>query len=478
MNLKIITIVVFNLIPIITQCQIIKEKEPPNIIFLSINDVNDFVGFLDGRYKAITPNMDKIANMGVNFTNAHCTTPSCGPSRNAILFGQHAFNSGLYRYNKDMQEIQVEIRKKTPEFISLPQLLKENGYNTFASGEIHCYNWTYTHMHGENEWTGHYTPKQKEMKPIEDLGYTFSKSRKFYPTLNDDSDYQSYDVVNYGIEILEKKHETPFFLALGLYEGHLPNMIPKKYFDLYNALEITPTYLEDLDDIPPVGIEFINNGNDDKKIKQADKWKLVIQSYLATLSFIDNQVGRIITALKNSENYRNTVVILWSDHGNHYGSKSKLGKFTLWEGATRVPLIIWDLREGIQKGRVCKESTSLVDLYPTIMALTGLTSPSYLDGIDLTPWLKNPQLKRDIPAITTMGRGNYAIRTKDWRYIRYHDGSEELYHNAVDKLEIKNLANIDTYQAQKKHMIKWLPKYEAPLNDMNAGPMIFYDADR
>jgi len=335
-------------------------------------------------------------------------------------------------------------------------------------------------MDGKVEWTEHYMPNQKEMKPIKDLGHSFpgKKNWKFYPTSNEDSDYQSHDVVNYGIEILEKKHEKPFFLALGLYEGHLPNMIPQKYFDLYPELEIAPTYLKDLDDVPPVGIKFTNNGNNNKTIQQADKWKLVIKSYLATLSFIDNQVERIFTALENSEYSKNTIVILWSDHGNHYGSKSKLTKFTLWEGATHVPLVILDLREDVQRGRVCGESTSLVDLYPTIMTMTGLTPPNYLDGVDLTPWLENPALSRDIPAIITMGRGNYAIRTKDWRYIRYYDGNEELYHNAVDILEIKNLANIDEYQAQKMEMIKWLPKYEAPLNNINAGAMIFHDADR
>jgi len=466
------------LITSVVQCQNIQVTDRPNIVFISVNDVNDFVGFLDGRYKAKTPHMDEIASLGVNFTNAHCTTPSCGPSRNAILFGQHAFNSGLYRYNKDMHEVQEEIRKKTPEFISLPQLLKENEYNTYGSGEIHCYDWTYTHMNGENEWTGFHMPNQNEMKPIKELGYAFNKSRKFYPTSNDDEDYKSHDVVNYGIEILEKKHEKPFFLALGLYEGHLPHLTPKKYFDLYSDLKITPTYKDDLDDIPPVGIQFITNGKDDKIIKKAGKWKLVVQSYLATLSFVDFQIGRMMSALKASDNYKNTVVILWSDHGNHYGSKSKLAKFTLWEGATHVPLVILDLRKNAHQGKVCEESTSLLDLYPTIMAMTGITPPNYLDGMDLKPWLQNPGKTRNIPAITTMGRGNYAIRTKNWRYIRYHDGKEELYHNSVDKLEIINLANIDEYKAQKMDMIKWLPKYEAPLNAMNAGPMIFYDADR
>ena len=479
MKLKFLIIAVMILMVSRIHSQDIKEPEQPNILFLSINDVNDFVGFLDGRYKAKTPSMDEIAARGVNFTNAHCTTPSCGPSRNAILFGQHSFNSGLYRYNQEMQEVQKEIRKKTPEFISLPQMLKENGYDTYASGEIHCYDWTYTHMDGKVEWTGHHIPNQKEMKPVKDLGHSFAGKNdwKFYPTSNEDSDYQSHDVVNYGIEILEMKHESPFFLALGLYECHLPLMTPKKYFDLYTELEIAPTYFEDLDDIPPVGIKFTNNGNDNKIIQQAGKWELVIQSYLATLSFIDNQVGRILTALENSEYHKNTIVILWSDHGNHYGSKSKLTKFTLWEGATHVPLVIWDLREDAPRGRVCAESTSLVDLYPTIMTMTGLTPPNYLDGVDLTPWLENPALSREIPPIITMGRGNYAIRTKDWRYIKYYDGSEELYHNAVDKLEIKNLANIDEYQAQKREMIKWLPKDEAPLNDINAGAMIFHDAD-
>jgi arylsulfatase A-like enzyme len=456
-----------------------KEEEKPNILFLSINDTNDFVGFLDGRYKAKTPNMDRLAEKGINFTNAHCATPSCGPSRNALLFGQYPFNSGLYRYNQEMFEVQKEIRKSNPEFISLPQLLKENGYSTYASGEIHCYDWTYTYMDGKIEWTGHYLPKSKKMKPIYELGYSSGKNEswKFYPTTNDDSDYESHDVINYGIEILEQEHDVPFFLALGLTEAHIPLMTPKKYFDLYPEFELVPMYPNDLDDVPAVGLELAGKGLDYKQIQNDGKWDLVIKSYLATLSFVDNQVGRIISALEKSKYGKNTVIILWSDHGNHYGSKGKLSKFTLWEGATRVPLVIWDLRKKDKKGMICSESTSLVDLYPTITTLTGITPPGYLDGIDLTPWLKNPSAPRKTPAITAMGRGNYSIRTKDWRYIRYFDGGEELYNNTLDKLELKNLADIEDFSNIKEELKKWLPAYEAPLNDMHAGFMKFFDAD-
>ena len=195
------------------------------------------------------------------------------------------------------------------------------------------------------------------------------------------------------------------------------------------------------------------------------------------LSYVDAQVGRIVEALENSPHRDNTIVVLWSDHGNNYGRKLKVSKFNLWEPATRVPLIIWDTRNPQRKG-ICAEGTSLVDLYPTLLNLTHTEGPTGLDGVDLTPWLDEPTSARAQPAYTMMGRGNYAIRNRDWRYIRYFDGGEELYHNKVDREELTNLINDSRYLDQVNYMRSFLPEHEAPMVKLGLFDVpVFRDAD-
>jgi choline-sulfatase len=185
-----------------------------------------------------------------------------------------------------------------------------------------------------------------------------------------------------------------------------------------------------------------------------------VRAYLATISFMDAQVGRLLDALESSGLAGNTIVVLWSDHGWHLGEKGISGKNTLWERSTRVPLIF--AGPGIVAGARCQRPVELLDLYPTLLELSGLPTPAALEGHSLAPLLRNASAKRDWPAITTHNQGNHAVRSERWRYIRYADGSEELYDHRRDPNEWYNLARDPRYSKVIAEHRRWLPKVNAP----------------
>jgi arylsulfatase A-like enzyme len=263
--------------------------------------------------------------------------------------------------------------------------------------------------------------------------------------------------------VLGRLHDKPFFLALGFVKPHIPCVAPKKYFDLYpDPIKPPAIKADDLADVPWAGRSNAMV-RDDFQFRNDKAWEKVRRAYLACISWTDANVGRVLDALEKSPWRDNTIVVLWSDHGFHLGEKRSFRKFSLWEEVTRVPFLIWDTRDEIIKGRRCDEPVSLIDIYPTLTNMAGLKQPDYVDGVSLVPWLKNPSKVREEPAITTWGRGNYTVRTHNWRYIRYFDGSEELYYHKQDPDEWKNLAGLSEFAAKKEELKKWLPKKESPL---------------
>lgn len=451
----------------------------PNILMINVNDTNDYVGFMGSQYsdQAITPKMDALARAGVAFTNAHCATPACTPSRHALFYGKYPYNTGLYRYNFDMREAEDVVRERYPELKGLNILFRERGYTTYALGEILGILEEFA-VGDEWDYVSKSSPREEiTFDPEQSFVSGVHKSLAFGVSQNDESVYGGFRTASEAVEILQRDHEQPFFLAVGIYEAHLPVAAPQKYFDLYDDFELQPFYEDDLEDVAEVGVKLVGNGYSYWHLKEAGAWEIAIKSYLAILSFVDAQVGRIVEALENSPYRDNTIVILWSDHGNNYGRKLRVSKFNLWEPATRVPLVIWDTRNPDRNGD-CVESASLVDLYPTLVSLANIEGPSGLDGVDLTPWLDKPTLAREQPAYTMMGRGNYAIRNKDWRYIRYFSGEEELYHNKVDREELNNLITDPRYSDQADYMRGFLPEYEAPMITLGLGGIpVFHDAD-
>lgn len=443
-----------------------KAEKKPNILFIAIDDMNDWTGFLGGHPQAITPNMDKLAEEGMNFTNAHCSAPGCSPSRNALLYGIEPFNSGFYPFYNNV-DFHNDASKK---YTSLPKLFKDNGYNTYGAGKIHHGNYDFDH-----EWSDYLemTGVKKEFHSVE--GYQIGKSSKmsFRPTTNALEDHFDHKVATYGVDVLKKDHEKPFFLAVGIVKPHLAFDAPKQFFDALPKEIYPPKILEnDVDDLTGEA-RRLSNPRDDKQFKKDKAWERVRKSYLACISWADYNVGRVLGALKASKYADNTIIVLWSDHGYHMGEKQEFRKFTLWEESTRVPFIIRDLRnKKAGKDRKCTQAVSLINIYKTLTDMSGLDVPEYVDGHSLVPQLKDPKAPVQLPAYTTWGRGNYSVRTENWRYNHYFDGSEELYNHAKDQNEWHNLASNPEYSSQKEKMRALLPKNEEPTHKLETATIL------
>jgi arylsulfatase A-like enzyme len=201
---------------------------------------------------------------------------------------------------------------------------------------------------------------------------------------------------------------------------------------------------------------------DHAKVLASGRWKEAVQAYLAAISYLDGQVGRVLDAFDKSAYATNTIICFWGDHGWHLGEKEHWRKFALWEEATRAPYI-WVVPGETRPGGVCDRTVDFMSIYPTLCELSGVPVPEHLEGENLRPLLVNPKAVWGSPGITTFGRNNHAIRTERWRYIRYHDGGEELYDHANDEYEFTNLAGKSTeYDEVKRELAKFLPTVNNP----------------
>jgi arylsulfatase A-like enzyme len=454
-------------VPLFYSCDEKTEtSQQPNILFIAIDDMNDWVGVLGGHPQAKTPNIDKLAGQGILFTNAHTPAPACSPCRNALLYGMQPHNSGLYPF--------YDRTKMNPTFFenhkSIMEIFRENGYNTYGAGKIHHGNMgnQSIEMFDDREFTESINAKLKELpNPVVDSTdgtgvKTFGKMCG-RPSLSPLENHIDYNISLFGVDVVKRKHEKPFFLAVGFIKPHLPFVAPKKYFDMFPREEILKNPIKD-DDLADLPWAARSNAklNDDYNYRTKDTWEDWIRAYLACNAYTDENVGRVVNALNNSEYKNNTIIVLWSDHGYHFGEKRSHRKFSLWEEATRVPFIILDPRNE-KNGSRCDAPVSLIDIYPTLLSYAGIELPDYSDGMDLQDLLNNPEANREIPALTTWGRGNYSLRSSKWRYTVYFDGSEELYDHKNDPHEWENLAENPAFNPIKNEMKKYLPSHETPL---------------
>jgi len=436
-----------------------QAQEKPNILMLCVDDMNDWVGFLGGHPQTITPNMDKLAKKGVNFTNAHCTAPGSSPSRNSLLFGVEPHNSGLYPF----YDINNITGGDLDRFTALPLHLRNNGYKTCGITKVFH---NPDNKYRQNEfWDEYKSYGDGNMNLLKDEGYyadPYNKRMVAVPASNPLADFMDYKNAQHAVGYLKRTHEKPFFLAVGFIRPHDPFIAPKANYDKFNEPIVAPKILiDDLEDIPLAGRSNAQLYMD-YPLRKDNAWEQMRRGYLACINFIDDNVGRVLEALDNSPYADNTIVVLWSDHGYHMGEKRSYSKFSLWNEATRVPFLIYDPRGRNGNGKRCDEPVGLINVYRTLCDMAGLTPPDYVDGMSLVPWLDNPQKPQEKPAMTTWGRGNYTLRTNDWRYTRYFDGTEELYDQNCDPNEWKNLASKPEYKEIKESFKKWLPKTEAP----------------
>ncbi|MCK5000018.1 MAG: sulfatase [Anaerohalosphaera sp.] len=447
-----------------------RPKKRPNVLFLAVDDWNDWVGGM-GHNMAKTPNLDRLAKRGVLFTNAHCAAPVCNPSRSAVLTGLRPSTTGIYNNGQPSLG-------NYPEVVTLPGYFRSNGYYTEGGGKItheavgfaYPRDWDYYYLWDEkqraNGWWGAYSwPPVPQPDPRPAQRITKHTKRNFDWAALDvpEIDWPDHKVATWAENFLAKNHNDPFFLAVGIFRPHIPWFTNKKYFDMYPLDEIrTPPYKkDDRDDLPPIAKKWaVDSASKHHLVQEYGLWKQAVQAYLACISFSDAQIGRVIDALDKSPYADDTIIVLWSDHGYHLGEKDHWHKQTLWERSTRVPFMV--IAPGLTKpGSTCAQPVSLMDIYPTLVELCGLLPKSNLEGNSIVPLLKDPDKSWPYPAITTRDRGNHAIRTLNWRYIRYSDGTEELYDHRSDPNEWNNLAGETKYKKLKTKLACMLPKQNA-----------------
>jgi arylsulfatase A-like enzyme len=425
-----------------------KNQQNPNVLFIVLDDLNDWVGCLGGHPNAKTPNLDKFAAESMLFTSAYCTSPLCGPSRAAFLSGMRASTTGVYNNTDHYHEIM-------PDALNMPLFFKNNGYFSCGAGKI---------FHGMYpEYWHEFIPKSDRMYHAGEpkMNGTDIPGIFDWGALDvDDSEMDDYKMAQFAVDKLKAEHDKPFFLACGIYRPHAPWYAPKKYFDMHPIDKISMPVVkkDDLDDVPPAGVRVANLGYT-KHVDAAGaaKKREAVQAYLASVTFADTQVGRVLKALDKSPYKDNTIVVVLGDHGLHLGEKNKWHKDTLWEESCRAPLMI-RVPGMTEAGSVCERTVSFLDLYPTLVSLCGFDRPSHLEGRDITKILRNPDSEWDYPAVTHRRANQVTIRDSRWRYILYENGDEELYDHSKDPNEWHNLAADKKYDSVKEKLSLYIPK--------------------
>ncbi|WP_437221989.1 sulfatase [Planctomicrobium sp. SH661] len=429
----------------------------PNIVMIVVDDLNDWVGCLQGHPQAQTPHIDALASRGMLFANAHCQAPLCNPSRTSVLTGKRPSSTGVYALEPWLRKAPA-----LQDCVTLPEYFKKNGYEVIIGGKLFHGGGPpqeerarYADIWGPESSIGA-RPRSKLVTtpagnhPLVDWG-TFPHA---------DSEKGDYQLASWVEQELPKRTNQPFFLTVGFFLPHVPCYATQEWFDRYpQSSLILPKVLEsDRSDIPEFAW-YLHSQLPEPRLswlRKQEQWKNLVQAYLACVSFMDAQVGRVVAAL-DQEPYRdNTIIVFWSDHGWHLGEKGVTGKNTLWSESTRVPMIF--AGPGIAQG-VCQQPVELLDLYPTLAELCRLPVSSELEGHSLVPQLRDQNAERNWPAITTQSQGNHSVVSRDWRYIRYADGSEELYNIRTDPDEWHNLAKQPGVEEVVAAHSKWLPSH-------------------
>jgi arylsulfatase A-like enzyme len=467
----------------------------PNVLFISVDDLNDWIGCLDGHPQALTPNMDRLAERGVLFANAHCAAPACNPSRAAVFTGMHPTQTGVW------SNTSRRIHQSMPDAMLLPMAFAQAGYHTMGAGKL---------LHGnsstpfneyfnvEQRWSPlggkqavEYTSEELPSKGTDNPRHVLKDSmgRTVILPLNrvpsdrapnetkgesfdwgpfdvPDSDFGDTQITDWAIQQIEKHSNKPLFLGVGYYRPHIPLWAPKRFFDRFknDPGKLPPTRKNDLDDLSASGkkwaLDPIMAGRHSTVVRY-DGWQQAVEAYLACVTYVDHEIGRLLDTLDQSGMADNTVIVLWSDHGWHLGEKEHWGKWTGWERSTRVPMIIVPPKNSDQqfaRGMRSDQAVGLIDLYPTLVELCDVTGPDQLDGRSLVPLLIDPKKKTHRTAITFFDPGNVSIRDQQWRYIRYADGTDELYDLKSDPNEWNNLANDAKFKTERTRMIQALEK--------------------
>ena len=494
----------------------LERLNKPNVLFIICDDLNDWVLHPPGHPRSKVPNIDQLRKQGVVFSNAHTPVPVCGPSRLCLMSGlypQSINNFGFSNWDKV-----PGLKDRIP----IPLQFRNNGYGVYGTGKLlhegeggDFYTeygiqpdygpWPWKGM-GNADWTAHpnHYDQWKEYLPIYDMhrdldyaplsdvpqwkadkekdipgakGWFNSNTNKPFKYIDADHRDKLPDEISadFAIDVLNRKHDNPFFLGVGFIRPHTPLYVPEKYFKLFPINEITlPPYLKgDREDCAPAlknrwvwGFEkyqaLIKAGGD-------KAWREWIQAYLASMAFIDDQIGRVVEALNNSPYKDNTIIVLTSDNGYHIGEKDCIQKWHLWNESTKVPLYV-SILDSKEDQHICNKPVSLIDLYPTLSDICQLSgNPAGnqgikgFDGKSLVPLLRSPEGDQweNRPVLTAIQNNklfektseiHYSIIDHNYRYTLCSDGDEELYDHETDPNEWMNLAKKEDYLEVKKNL--------------------------
>lgn len=453
--------------------------KPYNVLFIAVDDLNDWIGCFGGNPQAITPNLDRLAKEQAMVMNkAYCASTVCCPSRSAILTGKRPSTTGIYGNNQDLKKA-----PKAKDVVTLPEYFGKNGYHTLSTGKIFHKHATAEGM-DEGQWAFHeFAPGGGGHK-----GMLWEESPDAVLGTNDDPEVswgackapveetKDYLACQWAADQLERDFEgKPFFLALGISKPHLPWIVPQQFFDLYPLDQIKPVeiFRDDLDDIVDEKENrlFKSSIGPFEAIDKANLHKQAQRAYLANISYVDHCLGVLFDALQKSQHADNTILMLWGDHGWHLGEKTKYGKTDLWEESNRVPFIVRvpgmtpaDFR--------CDGVVNLLDLYPTLVELCGLPLNAENEGRSFVPLLKDPKMEWNHPTLTTYQFSNHSFTDGRYRYTWYGgkaNGAEELYDHSTDPLEHKNLAANPESKEIMARFKALLPAHNEPDSPTNKG---------
>lgn len=435
-----------------------EEPAQPNVLFIAIDDLNDWLGCYGGHPQVKTPNIDVLASRGVTFTNAHCQAPICNPSRVSMFLGQLPSTTGMYFLGPNFRTVEPTKSGET-----MFQTFRRHGYHVSTRGKI---------FHGKADPASfdHIEKSVGWRRGTQKIRYTVAGSHPLWDWGQvdvPDDQQRDYLTAAWAADQLPNlaANEKPFFLAVGFHLPHVPIYASKKWFDLYplEDVQLPATLITDRNDLPEIAKQLTLNPTAPRHqwMVENDEWRRAVQAYLATNSFVDHLVGMVLNGLKQSGAENSTIVVLWSDHGFHLGEKLRWAKRTLWEETTRVPLMI--AGPGIAADAKCSRPVGLMDVYPTLLEWCGLPPRDVLEGASLGKLLKDADAPWARPAICTFGPNNHSLRSERWRYTVYADGSEELYDHDADPNEWQNLAadrsKLSTEQAAIiQDLRQWLPE--------------------
>lgn len=438
-----------------------------NVLMICVDDLNDWVQPLGGHPQAQTPAIQRLAESGLNFRNAHCQSPLCNSSRTSVMLSLRPATTGIHGLSPWFRTLPKYRTTK-----SLPQCFADAGYQTYTAGKVYHNSMGRKPMAGAEPefqhwgpggWPGK-TPKQKLVPPTPAGNNPWVDWGVFDHEDNEKGDWK---VAQWAESTLaDMPTEKPFFMAVGFFLPHVPCHVTQKWWDLYpeETLQLPPMQPQERAGCSPFSwylhwklpeprLSWLQHHNEHKNL---------VRAYLASITFMDHQVGRVLDALNDSPHADNTVVCLWSDHGFHLGEKEMMGKTTLWERSTRVPLIFSG--NGIRPG-TCDQPVELLDIYPTLADLAGLPVPDSVQGVSLRSLISDPSMQSDRPAITEHNPGNAAIRDQRYRLIHYADGSEELYDMQEDPHEFNNRIDDALLANVRDRLRKYIPNNPVPLAD-------------